>query len=220
MSQLCDECLRPIKPFDVCDHGQTEKTSEKSWSSLSMPPGDSSRSGRWLLIVAPLGAVALDWLVPAWSTLPLTLLFWLAGSLPFAYMWVKRIVGIPRSFRLQWRYILGAVLAPVSFRTNMTAKAALKSSMLWALTLLLAVVTVQSVATPANMSGLTRQIRAEVKQKWNIGIDVRCPGPQSALPGNSISCTASKRVVVVINLPAKVQVKNLLGQVSWNVSTK
>ena len=224
--EKCKECGAMINGFEVCTHGGrfTSSTgsnfSEPFKSNAQWDPledfNDKNQEPHkvWPYIIAPLGAVALDYIVPIWSIWYVSLIL-----VAMSYMLINTALNVLNSdtkvgFKLFFISLARSINAPgtIALRSNSGQK--IRNIALWVVNVIVAVIVVFSNVTTANANHLESRLKAAGLELTGQEFEISCPtGITSGLPGSVIACSAE--IIFGITVPVKVQINGPFEEFTW-----
>jgi hypothetical protein len=224
--EKCKECGALINGFDECTHGggfasnSGSNFSETFNGKAEYAPfeefkGKSRESKKvFPYLIAPLAAVALDYVVPIWSTWYVSL-----ALVVISFVVLNTFFNVVNSeakvsFKRFIINVARSINAPgtIALRSN-SGKAAMNIA-LWFGVVTASVLIVFSNVTTANANFLESKLKAEGLELTGQEFEISCPtGFTSGLPGSEIACSAE--IIFGLSVPVTVQINGPFEPYTW-----
>ena len=224
--EKCEECGAINNDFEDCTHSGgfvssagskltkpfISKTDNASFDDFD---GESQKSNSvWPYLIAPLGAVVLDYIVPVWSKWFVAL-----ALVAISFMLINTVLNIVNSgtkvgFKLFFMSLARSINAPgtIALRSNSGQK--FRNIAIWVVNVVIAVIVVFSNVTTTNANHLESRLKAAGLELTGQEFEISCPtGFTSGLPGSVIACRAE--IIFGITVPVKVQINGPFEPFTW-----
>lgn len=224
--EKCEECGAINNDFEECTHSGGFVSS--AGSKLARPfttkaenvafdefESESQESNLvWPYLIAPLGAVAFDYIFPIWSTWYVSI-----ALVAFSFMAINTVLNIATSgtkvgIRLCFLSFARSLNAPGTIALRSNSGQTFINIALWIFTVIVALILVFSNVTTANANHLESKLKAEGLELTGQEFEISCPtGFTSGLPGSEIDCRAE--IIFGITVPVKVQINGPFETYTW-----
>jgi hypothetical protein len=222
----CEQCGAENNGFDECGHktgfttGVTGKLSrpfiaETTNSSVGDFENYSKKDNLvWPYLIAPLGAIALDYIIPIWSTWWISLILVISS-----FMLINTALNINNSktssgFKRFFLSLARSINAPRTIALLSKPGKAAQNILLWIIALTVSLLAVFSNVTTANANYLESRLQAEGLEITGQEFEISCPtGFTSGLPGSEIVCRAE--IIFGLTIPVNIQINGPFEPYTW-----
>ena len=212
MPEYCPDCFGKLDALHFCG----EKTSERKGENLGASTWYANQSIGNFIVLAPLGGIALDMVVPLPSSLIHSIILSIIGSALASVIWISIKYEGQKGLNFFLKNTKNLLFTPNLAKIFGTqSKKNLSTS--WIVSIIVATSLQILIFSPGNAAYLSNRVEAKIDDASGANLSVECPGLQLYLYNRSIECRV-KTGILGITVPARANLSPIFGSSQIKIS--